>query len=330
MKTLEQILHRESPRPSSAPLLKFSLILATIDRTVELSNFLSHLDCQSYRNFELIVVDQNSDDRLVPILTPYYHRFAIQRLRSAKGLSRARNVGLRHISGDIVAFPDDDCWYQAPRLEQIARLFSEHSDWDGVVGKCTARQARHFLDREIGFLDRFNLWGRTVSVAIFLKTSTAKIVGEFDELLGSGSGSGFGGAEEVDYVLRAIEKDCRIRYAPEVIIDHPDIFVIDNDQNIRKAHSYARGMGYALKKHRYPLWYLGYYLLRPLGGVILSLAGLSGPKASYYWALLKGRLSGWRGPQASLHGRKTLANQFQVELPAADSVQLPDVREPLP
>jgi len=299
MKSLEQTLLREAPGPLSASPLKFSLILATINRTAELSNFLSHLDRQSYRNFELIVVDQNSDDRLLPVLTPYCDRFTIKHLRSARGLSQARNVGLRQISGDIVAFPDDDCCYQAPRLEQIATLLSEHSDWHGVVGKCTARQAHFVLDQEIGFLDRFNLWGRTVSVSIFLKASAVKLVGEFDERLGSGSGSGFGGAEEIDYVLRAIEGNCRIHYEPDLIIDHPEIFVTYDDQNIRKAYSYARGMGYALKKHRYPMWYLAFYLLRPLGGAMLSLAGFSGPKASYYWALLKGRLSGWRGIEES-------------------------------
>lgn len=46
----------------------FSLVLGTVERTDELSIFPDSFDSQVYRNFELIVVDQNKDNRLVPIL----------------------------------------------------------------------------------------------------------------------------------------------------------------------------------------------------------------------------------------------------------------------
>jgi len=90
---------------------------------------------QTYANFELIVVDQNDDDRLVPILKDYKEKFSILHLRSKKGLSRARNVGLRYVSGDIVAFPDDDCWYPPDLLERVANFFEEHPGVDGLTGR---------------------------------------------------------------------------------------------------------------------------------------------------------------------------------------------------
>ena len=46
----------------------FALILATVGRTVELNRLFDTLAAQSYRDFEVIVVDQNRDDRLLPIL----------------------------------------------------------------------------------------------------------------------------------------------------------------------------------------------------------------------------------------------------------------------
>src|SRR2546427_827401 len=99
--------------------MKFSLVQATLGRTGELARFLRELDQQTYRSFELIVVDQNPDQRLAPILAPYESRFPVFHVRSEKGLSRARNVGMRQIGGDVVAFPDDDCWYPPHLLEWV-------------------------------------------------------------------------------------------------------------------------------------------------------------------------------------------------------------------
>ena len=43
--------------------MKFSLIMPTINVTTELKLFLDSLKKQTYKNFELIVVDQNKDTR---------------------------------------------------------------------------------------------------------------------------------------------------------------------------------------------------------------------------------------------------------------------------
>src|SRR5258707_9390843 len=115
--------------------MKFSLILSTVGRTQELARFLEHLDRQSYRFFELIIVDQNPDEILEPLIRQYKERFPLQHRRSGRGLSRARNAGLQDFSGDIVTFPDDDCWYLPDTLEQIAHVFDENSNYDGFTGR---------------------------------------------------------------------------------------------------------------------------------------------------------------------------------------------------
>ena len=272
----------------------FSLVLATLDRTAELANFLAHLDQQSNQQFEIIIVDQNVDDRLEPVLAPYKSRFSLKHLRSPRGLSRARNVGLRYASGKIVAFPDDDCWYEASTLERISRLFSEHPEWDGITGRAKAERAFQFFDSKEGFLDTINVWRRAISFTVFLRSSVIKEVGEFDPLLGVGSGSGFESGEETDYLLRAIKKHCRIYYRPDLIIHHADM-PTTCDRNMRqKAYGYGRGLGRTVRKHNYPFWFLSYVLLRSAGGALLSASKRDFAKASYHLASLRGRLSGWR------------------------------------
>jgi len=82
-----------------------SLIVATVNRVAEFDRLLCSLEEQSYRDFEVILVDQNPDDRLVPVLRRHA-RLATQHLRSERGLSRARNAGLRAAKGDILASYD--------------------------------------------------------------------------------------------------------------------------------------------------------------------------------------------------------------------------------
>jgi glycosyltransferase involved in cell wall biosynthesis len=111
------------------------LILPTIGRTLELDRFLKSLARQSFRRFRLIIVDQNSDDRLLPILSRYVDEVPLIRLTSRPGASRARNVGLRRAEGAFVGFPDDDCWYPADLLETVVDLLNGRLDLDGVGGR---------------------------------------------------------------------------------------------------------------------------------------------------------------------------------------------------
>src|SRR5271166_5434820 len=109
-----------------------SLIVATMDRVTELERLLTSLDCQSYKEFEVIVVDQNPDDRLLLVLRSH-EALTIRHLRCSPGASRARNVGLRIAGGDIIAFPDDDCWYPEGLLASVVAWFQSHQEFSGLL-----------------------------------------------------------------------------------------------------------------------------------------------------------------------------------------------------
>ena len=97
--------------------MKFSLVLATVDRSDELERFMFHLNQQICRDFELIVVDQNQDNRVELILAPYFDKFPILHIKSNElGASKGRNMGFKYVSGEIIGFPDDDCWYASDLL----------------------------------------------------------------------------------------------------------------------------------------------------------------------------------------------------------------------
>jgi glycosyltransferase involved in cell wall biosynthesis len=86
---------------------RFSVIVPTFERHTLLSRLVERLDRQSFRNFEVIIVDQSSKpwpdydaERRSEVL--YFHT-------DVKGPGFARNTGAKFARGEIIAFVDDDC-----------------------------------------------------------------------------------------------------------------------------------------------------------------------------------------------------------------------------
>ena len=153
-------------------LISFSLVLGTVERTHDLEEHLASLDAQTYRSFELIVVDQNKDERLAPILAPYAECFPILHLRSEPGLTRAKNLGLKRVTGDIIGFPDDNYRFPPDLLDRVARFFSEHPRVDGLTGHSVDEDGNNSngkFDTEAGVIDKFNVWYRSTAYTIFLR-----------------------------------------------------------------------------------------------------------------------------------------------------------------
>ncbi len=275
--------------------MRFSLVLATVNRDEELKRFLKSLKNQTHRNFELIVVDQNLDGRLDTILAAHADDFSIRHLKSAeRGASKARNLGLKHVDGDLFAFPDDDCRYPPRLLENVARFFTEHEDMDGLAGRSVDEDGRTNMgrfDTQSGSISIENVWKRAISYTIFLRMEGIRGVW-FDEELGVGAGTPWGSGEETDYLLQLMERGTPLYYDSEMTVVHSSPAFPYSAKEIRKAHSYGLGWGRLARKYKLPLRLKGRWLIRPLGGSMLSAAGLRLPEARHRWNTFKGRLKG--------------------------------------
>jgi glycosyltransferase involved in cell wall biosynthesis len=274
--------------------MKISLILATRGRVEEVRRLIESVAGQAHGDLELIVVDQNEDDRLAGILRPSPRPFPIVHLRSEPGLSRARNVGLASVTGAIIGFPDDDCWYPKGLLARVITEFESQPWLDGLTGRSEDGQGQPSggcFSRCRGGVDFNNVWKRGISYTIFLRSSVCAAVGGFDEELGLGARTRFGSGEETDYLIRAVKSGFRIQYLPDLVVCHPNPVLYDRKHR-DKAFRYGSGMGRVLSKHNYRFLFNLVTILRPLAGAALSLLTLRPQKAAYHLAIAGGRLSG--------------------------------------
>ena len=278
-----------------------SLIVATLDRVAELDRLLSSLEDQSYRDFEVIVVDQNSDHRLVPLLSSH-NGLTIHHLQSERGLSRGRNVGLRAAQGDIIAFPDDDCWYPRQLLASVAAWFDSHSGF-GLLGT-TLRDAEYktsgsSFPATSRRCTKTDIWRCVASPALFLRRSVATAVGGFNEDFGAGSASEYQGAEEKDYVMRALSHRFQMWYEASLTVHHPPINSIER---LRKTtYSYALSEGRVQRLHHYPWHRLGGQLVRSLGGAAVSLCRADWARTRVYVLRGAGQLVGYMSGPSGRH-----------------------------
>jgi len=272
--------------------MRFSLIVATLGRSGEIGALLESLLTQDRDDLEVIIVDQNADDRVTPVLQPYAARLPITHLRSAiRNANHARNLGLRQARGEIVTFPDDDCLYPPGVLTRVDAAFRAAPSLGVLTGPAASPEGGLGSGRwreESGAIDLTNVWTSVIEFNLFLPRQLMLALGGFDERLGPGTR--WGSAEGNDLVCRAIAHGAIAQYDAGLRIIHPDKRL--TEVAVSRAASYGRGLGFVLRRHGVPLSVWLAFLVRPIGGALLSLAQLRFHNAAYYTMSFWGRLIG--------------------------------------
>ncbi len=273
--------------------MRFSLVVATLGRDREVAAFLESVRNQGRNDLEVVVVDQNDDDRLGPILDDFRASFPTRRERSTvRQSSHARNLGLRLSRGEIVAFPDDDCLYPPGLLDRVDNAFARDEKLVVLTGPALSLEGDLGSGRwrkRGGTIDIRNVWTSVIEFNLFVRRSVADAIGGFDCKLGVGSK--YGSAEGNDFVLRALQLGGHGIYDPQLRVIHPDKQL--TPVAVERAYRYGTGLGFVMHRHAVPLDILLTFLIRPAGGWLLVLIRLRSLQAAYHWHTLRGRWHGY-------------------------------------
>jgi len=109
---------------NAMPLVSVVMPVYNVEQYIEQAVW-SVLD-QTYGNFELIIVDDESPDNSIELIKQKYTDVRIRIIRQKNsGLAGARNTGILHAKGDYIALLDSDDFWQADKLQkQIAIMQS--------------------------------------------------------------------------------------------------------------------------------------------------------------------------------------------------------------
>lgn len=286
-----------------------SLVMATIGRVADIQRLLDSLCVQTCREFELIVVDQNPDDRLVPLMEEAKSKgLSVLHLRQEKpNLCSARNLGLAHALYEVVAFPDDDCWYERDVLEKVLKRI-KGADRPGSVVIRWAEQSPKDMEVEKKLdVAKWRAFREkdASSITQFYRTAPLRKMGGFDPALGLHSWFGVG--EETDLMFRFLAKGLDVVYLPDALVHHAYGLqpTLSWAAAFKRTRRRARGTGGIYAKHRLAPWVIARGLLAPM---VKGLFSLHRPAqcATQLGASL-GRLEGylrWRFNRAELEAER--------------------------
>jgi glycosyltransferase involved in cell wall biosynthesis len=205
--------------------MKFSLITATLNRSKTLEILFTSLVSQSYKNFEIILIDQSDDPEAEKnlLMVDYYINKGLDVIyirEKKRGLSRARNIGFLRSTGDVLGFPDDDCWYPDCFLNKVAEIIT-CQNFEFVCGQYTEPGVinERFSKKGIVINDLYKT-KYVNSITLFIKRlyieNSSKL---FDENLGAGTSLPTG--EETELASRMVLSGKNGKYDPEIIAYHP-------------------------------------------------------------------------------------------------------------
>jgi len=104
-----------------------SVVIPTFNRARMLKEAMDSVFAQDFKNFELIVVDDGSDDDTESVLEKYKGRLTTLRQKNS-GVSAARNRGIAQASGRLIAFLDSDDMWLPGKLSAQAAFFESRPE----------------------------------------------------------------------------------------------------------------------------------------------------------------------------------------------------------
>ncbi|MBR5933593.1 MAG: glycosyltransferase family 2 protein [Treponema sp.] len=234
--------------PTKVP--KYSLIIPTIGRDVQVDDLLTSIEKSGIKDFETILVDQNDDDRLVSVVKKH-KVLKIKHLRADfKSATQARNFGFEKSKGEYIIFPDDDSEFLPDTVLKVESLFKEFNP-DVLTGRAIDRNEGDAVcnfKKTSAWLDMSNYDGRYVE---FTEVYKREIFEKYPFDTEIGVGRFYGSGEAQDQMIRMLRDGVKVYYSADLKFFHPvKVNMHESKSEIKRSFFYSCGYSYVCRKNK--------------------------------------------------------------------------------
>jgi len=167
-----------------------SVIIPTFNRLAKLKIALKSIFFQTYKNIEIVIVDNVSNDGTKNFVYQNYgKKIKFREINNGGNIAKSRNLGIKHSSGSILAFLDSDDYWKSTKIEKSVQLIKK--GYDLVYHDMYLHQRSHQLfykktgyTRDLGnnvFTDLINNGPAFPTSSVVVKKKIFEDVGNFSE-----------------------------------------------------------------------------------------------------------------------------------------------------
>ena len=168
---------------------KVSVIIPTYNRASLISRAVDSVLAQTFKDYEVIIIDDGSKDNTKEVLESYTGRVKYI-YQNNGGISVARNRGIEESNGKYIAFLDSDDYWAPEKLEMQAKILDENPKV-GIVyvrmpivnekGEVLGMKPNGISGKN--FQELLRVWGDLPTSSVMTRRECFDRVGVFDENL---------------------------------------------------------------------------------------------------------------------------------------------------
>ena len=296
---------------------KISVVICSYNRADYLIGAVESLYHQTLdkKDFEVLVVDNNSSDNTGELVLDYIHRHPDMDLKylseSRQGASFARNTGAAFSRSPLLCFMDDDAVADKEYLQRVLEFFKSHSDAAGLGGRIIPRYIpsepkwmSHFVSSLVGNFDYsserrvFREGKYPLESNMIVRKEDFETIGGFNTELPGVKGTLRIGGEGKDFFLRLQALGKKIWYDPGVLVHHVvEVKKLTPHYMYRVASGIGRGERVRTKAVSRLTYFkkILEYLYKLAGSVVLALVYALKGRPAQSWPVIRFRIDALKG-----------------------------------
>lgn len=252
-----------------------SIIIPTFNRAKLLARSLRSILNQNYEEWEVIIIDNFSEDNTEQIIRGFKNKKIIyKKFHNNGSIAKSRNEAIKISTGNYIAFLDSDDWWKPYKLTKCIEAFKNNSDLSIIYHNCIITDGKKNKNSKCRAL-RKNTYddlicnGNTlITSSVILRKDILQKVGLFND------SRDYLGWEDYDLWIRIAKANFKFKFIKNVLgyywndessYDNPDRILVNLDlieKNILNAYKksnmaanvwwihYTRGINYTKKKNR--------------------------------------------------------------------------------
>ena len=218
-----------------------SIITVTWNSAKDIVNCINSIKKQTYTDFEILLVDNNSNDNSVDIVRKHYQDIQIIENKNNLGFAEGNNIGIQKASGEILAFVNPDVILDPDWLNNLVTKLQSSNKIGGVVGKifymgekypkdaifCTWSKIDPFTATPYNFTNN-----EPASKVDYLSGAAMLVKKEIIDTVGLLDSNYFLYFEETDWCARMIRAGYDLIYVPNALSWHAVSTSTHSDEKI--------------------------------------------------------------------------------------------------